>query len=575
MAVPSKLVVGFALLCGLAGGSTTPFPTTYAAYAPPSPQAVAPQQGIDSTANLIAMSQRTASIVGGLTESFLGGSQAALTPKELQCLSDGASKLAGGMLDTAGRTAQTFKAFSAQAKAAKALQQAQMTPQMAQAYPGMVQSPAMAAPMAPMGAPMGTPMGQTPNPVDPLVAGLEISMRISRMMELENKVAEKCLHHDVKKAMKHASENLRNMSYVGGHLIANGVDIVTELTQAVEAYEKGDYRAFGDNFGMAARKTLLSKESDHLNKLMRIPTEADIEDVTKGLVSSMFGQGMTMEVWTDPVTTMAPPPPMYFMQPTAAPGPNGQVQYLPTQAPPAVVPWVLLPASDVKVDLHTCLEGNKELFKTAWDPVFKVMSQMASAGTADGASILETSAATGSKGMGALAMSMLDMQIALRRCGFTAEQEAILWDAMEAGKGWHMKIHTPDKDATGKDIKKNMELAVSEWEDQDYSGFGQRLGVALREMAMKAFPEKYYVDSTGKLRRQLGDLADAAQADGIRVLSMGALGGCLLAFSALLALRGRRLAATFFASPRGEGDVEAESFLRDPDVAAEAGTVFE
>eukprot|EP00928_Gymnodinium_smaydae_P079096 TRINITY_DN63110_c0_g1_i1.p1 TRINITY_DN63110_c0_g1~~TRINITY_DN63110_c0_g1_i1.p1 ORF type:complete len:614 (-),score=163.07 TRINITY_DN63110_c0_g1_i1:91-1932(-) len=582
---------------------TTPAPVSYTPYAasapvaPPTPSQMmgvpgaavgAPPPGVDSTANLVAMSQKTANIIGGLTESFLGGSQAQLTPHELECLSSGASSLAGGMLDTAGRTAQSMKAFAAQAQAAKSLQQAQMSPrmamrasqmqpqmspQMAQAYPGMAQAPP--GTYGATGAYGPTPPGAVPyggsglNPVDPLIAGLEITTRISRMMELENKVADKCLHQDAKDALKAAARHMHNMSYVGGHLISNGVDIMTELTKAVSAYEEGDYRAFGDNFGMAARKTLLSKEGEGLHGLLHAPTRAEIEEVTSSLVGSMFGHDMTLEVWTDPITTMAPPPAMYYMPPTAMPPlPNGTIVYANTQPPPAEVPWVLLPAADVKVDLHSCVQGNQKLFKTAWSPVFKVMSKMAQTSTADGMTMLEKGTATGAEGMGALAMSMLDMQIALRRCGFTAEQEAILWDAMEAGKGWHTKFHVPDDETEheNEQISKNMAHAVTEWKDRDYDQFGKRLGVALREMAITAFPEKYFVDSNGRLRRHLEE-----ERLGSHGLTFGILGGCMLGLAALLAARGRRLALSLTGSRDDAALVrETECFVRAE--AAEEGS---
>merc|ERR1712151_475555 len=71
--------------------------------------------------------------------------------------------------------------------------------------------------------------------------------------------------------------------------------------------------------------------------------------------------------------TLAPPPPQYAQQMQAEPGMNASVQ-----APvPTLVPWLLLPATEVNVDLHQCVAGNKDLFKSAWKPVWNMCSKMA------------------------------------------------------------------------------------------------------------------------------------------------------------------------------------------------------
>lgn len=171
-------------------------------------------------------------------------------------------------------------------------------------------------------------------------------------------------------------------------------------------------------------------------------------------------------------------------------------------------------------------------------------------------------------------MSFLDLQIALRRCGFTTEQEAILWDAMVVGKGVHMKLEIPEGEAMDMpDASGNTARAVRDWRARRYDKFGERLGVALREVVLEAFPEKYWVDDTGALRTQLISLADAG--DGAPLPTFAARGGAvallsaaLVSAAALLAVRAWRTSAALRGDARyrvlrmGSGNDAPEFFDR-------------
>jgi hypothetical protein len=207
----------------------------------------------------------------------------------------------------------------------------------------------------------------------------------------------------------------------------------------------------------------------------------------------------------------------------------------------------MLPATEVNVDLHQCVAGNKELFKNAWTPVWNICSKMAkgqaiSMGDAD-MSTVEKATGEGAEGFGALAMSMLDAQIALRRCGFTAEQEAILYDAVQAGKGFHTKFESGDhQEFTKGDMSETTADAVNAWKDKNFQKFGQLLGQALRDITIEAFPEKYYVDSDGRLRQRLIQLSKASS--GSAAMASGSMGLVVLTFISFilaigLVIRGR------------------------------------
>jgi hypothetical protein len=366
-------------------------------------------------------------------------------------------------MDTAGRTAQTFKRL-----------QQQMQVSAMDARSGVAQT--------------GVPMGSVANPIDPLIVALELSQRLASMMEYEEKITDKCLKLDARSELRAAIHHLTNVSFAGGRLVANGVDIVTELGQAIGAYDDKQYRMFGDNVGLAARKVLISQKSDSLEKLFHEPSPRDIEETTSNLVRSLFGGDMQVQISTDGVTTLAPPPPGYFV----TPGSN---------VTPPLVPWTLLPASEVNVDLHKCIVGNQLLFTDAWKPMWSIMNKLTATSSSNlDMPMIEKATGEGAEGFGAFAMSLLDVQIALRRCGFNSEQEAILLDSIAAGKGFHSKVDMPKEKLSKTYATKNVAKAVDAWEDERYDEFGKRMGTTLRELLLETFPGKYKVDHVGTLR---------------------------------------------------------------------------
>merc|ERR1712167_123436 len=127
---------------------------------------------------------------------------------------------------------------------------------------------------------------------------------------------------------------------------------------------------------------------------------------------------------------------------------------------------------------------------------------------------IEKATGEGAEGFGALAMSMLDVQIALRRCGFNTEQEAILLDSIAAGKGFHSKMNMPEEKLSKAYATRNVAKAVDAWEDQRYDEFGKRMGTTLRELLLETFPDKYVVDNQGALRTHVKQVVGLAELGG-------------------------------------------------------------
>merc|ERR1739845_279100 len=90
----------------------------------------------------------------------------------------------------------------------------------------------------------------------------------------------------------------------------------------------------------------------------------------------------------------------------------------------------------------------------------------------EGKSFVERTTEGSAQGFGALAVSLLDLQIALRRCGLTTEQEAILWDAVEAGSNIYSNVSMDDKPYSAADSTDNAARAVEAWEDRRFDKFG-------------------------------------------------------------------------------------------------------
>merc|ERR1712146_767132 len=88
--------------------------------------------------------------------------------------------------------------------------------------------------------------------------------------------------------------------------------------------------------------------------------------------------------------------------------------------------------TEVDVDLHDCLVGNMPLWKSAWTPVFELMSTATASADAE----MPTSSD--------MMSSFMDVQLALQRCDINPAQEAMLIDTFESGGKFKAKLDVPD-----------------------------------------------------------------------------------------------------------------------------------
>eukprot|EP00929_Paragymnodinium_shiwhaense_P116168 TRINITY_DN8547_c0_g2_i1.p1 TRINITY_DN8547_c0_g2~~TRINITY_DN8547_c0_g2_i1.p1 ORF type:complete len:549 (+),score=135.85 TRINITY_DN8547_c0_g2_i1:116-1762(+) len=456
-----------------------PVPTTYSNHA----------------ATTAHVSNDAAGVVGGMTEAFLGTRK--ISAEESHCLANGASTLAAAITQSCGDAVDSFRSATA------ALQTTTLEPVMI--ANGTLQNSGSAFPWLP-----------TSSTVAPLTGGeetvitLEFAARFAGILDLERQLAKQCLHDDAVKTLETAADHMGNLTYVGGHVIANGVDILTELTDAAAAFDAGNFRRFGQDLGGAWRKVVLSKKSD---MGLEMPSEAGIEEMTQSLMASLFGNGLSLQIETDGGMSMTTPMlrgSMYGS--TMSAGQPGQAPANPVQPALPVQPAMTAPATvqqpgypypsgpqTINIDLRNCLVVNMPLFESAWAPVLKLFQDAASKEAAEAAL----------SDMSALVMSMFDLQLALRMCGLGPYQEAALLDGMKAGTV-HTKLDLPEVHSMSPQqerdsMSKAFAEALQDWKLHSWAAFGGQLGSILRDMMVVMFPAKYSVDDLGRLRTLLAD----------------------------------------------------------------------
>jgi len=434
--------------------------------------AAAPTTPPLSSASLTDVSQSASDFLGGSIDAFLGSARISAT--ERACLSDGAQSLTSDLAVAWDTAMQTYTAFKSQTASAAAQQ---------------------------MGASSAAALPASVTPGESAVIAMEMSASLSNIFQVESDLAKKCLRGDVEDELVQAVENLGNMTFVGGRLLSNGVDIVEEISSAFTAYEHQNFRAFGKDLGTAGRKVLLAKRSTSSG--FSEPSSKDITDLTQGLFASFFGSGMHLQLATDAVPASAVEQPALATKGlsasttplvdwglaavmTAAPG-SGIILTSTTAMPPT-----LYPATTLDVNLRTCIKGNMPLLKSAWKPVFQLLSKATGS----------TSAAE-SPDMSELMLSMMDLQVALTRCNVGPAQEAMLIDAIESGTKIHSKLQLANSHTTGSGVASLLTSALEDFRDKHWYEFGDQLGKAMQDMVVVTFAQKYEVDDVGRLRSKL------------------------------------------------------------------------
>eukprot|EP00929_Paragymnodinium_shiwhaense_P072393 TRINITY_DN36748_c0_g1_i1.p1 TRINITY_DN36748_c0_g1~~TRINITY_DN36748_c0_g1_i1.p1 ORF type:complete len:540 (-),score=129.87 TRINITY_DN36748_c0_g1_i1:341-1960(-) len=448
-----------------------------------------------------------ANIVGGLTEAFLGTHS--VSAKESQCLADGASTLAAGIVQSCHDAVGSYRAATISLRTT--------TAEPVVLANGTLDGGAAAFPWLPVSSTMPPLTGG-----EDAVITMEFAARFAGVLDLERQLAKRCLHDDAVHTLEMAAKHMSNLTYVGGCFVANGVDVLTELTDATAAFEGEHFSDFGKHLGGAWRKVLLSRKSE---RKLDMPSKAGIEEMTQALMANLFGDGLRLQIQTDSGDSQFAPMLRggVYATPAVATAASGQ----PSRPFP-------VGAQTINIDLRNCLVMNMPLFQSAWTPVWKVFEDAASKDAKDAL-----------PDMSSLVVSMFDLQLALRMCGLGPQQEAALLDAMKSGEV-HAKLGLPDSKAwTGPQEREHLSKAFAEalqdWKLHSWSLFGGRLGDILRDMIVITCPQKYSVDDLGQLRALLVDDSDStAGRFAQQGLSSGLIAACAMLLVTAVVLTRRR-----------------------------------
>merc|ERR1712151_255785 len=209
--------------------------------------------------------------------------------------------------------------------------------------------------------------------------------------------------------------------------------------------------------------------------------------------------------------------------------------------------------SEVDVDLHACLVGNMPLWKSAWTPVFELVS------TAASISDVEKEPVTTSD----LMSPFMDVQLALQRCDISPTTEAMLIDTFESGGKFKAKLDVPDSQAHADAVPSLLSSALEDFKERNWHAFGSQLGKAVQQAVVVSFPEEYEVDDTGKLRKivleatELGQTSTAWKGGSAVAALFGLVSVLFSALVFLVAIRSRMSVLRMTRTSTQDYDLEA------------------
>jgi len=264
-----------------------------------------------------------------------------------------------------------------------------------------------------------------------------ISDGLVNIIRLQSNIAERCMQGRSLDTFDLAAHHLRNLSYVGGHLVVNGADIIPELKDAVAAFRAGRLHAFGEDLGRAWRKVLLSK----IGRLTKHRDQEAVRKTSLGLVTGFFSNNIRLE-------------------------------------------WISNKGSphEFEIDLDRCTNGqNERFFQEVWDATWLFFEKVAA-----------------SKGIAShhewqplLMVVLADLPTAMRYCGITKEQEAFLIKSLKALEKLQFNVDLAHRKVHTNEISVDLAQAVEHWTAQRWPEFGNDLGKMLQELVLLEMPRAY------------------------------------------------------------------------------------
>jgi len=318
---------------------------------------------------------------------------------------------------------------------------------------------------------------------------IKLKTEVVQLIELQSTLIEKCTKDHTLDALHKAREHFRDVKFVGGRLVANGADIVSELSDGIISFREKKFLQFGKDIGLMWRKVLLSKAKPHDLE----PTPEMLEDMSIGLVKGFFGPSTVLTISSDTPNypnTQATLPAAQAQQGIS--GGLGAPPSLPITGPtPAATvavgmqgPPVFL---DLKINLHQCVSENMNFFQSVWTTAYLFFAQ---------ASEENPSKDEVNQMQGSLGVMLMGLPGALQRCKITSQQSEMLVNSVKA-----LKFNVAMPHSAGADVSMDLEKAVRDWTAQHWKLFGEDIGRLIQQMVLEIFPQEYSIDSARNLRK--------------------------------------------------------------------------
>lgn len=295
---------------------------------------------------------------------------------------------------------------------------------------------------------------------------IDIGVTLQQVVMLAHHIGENCLEGDTLRALKTAAKHMRDVKYIAGHFLANGADVVEELTDCVEAYHSHNFTRFGSDIGVALRKVLLSHDSNAMPEA--IMTKEVMADIAQGLVKGFFGKGFVLNVQLEK---------------------------------DALDP--------LHIDIEACIANNMLFFKEVFSSVMYLYSQKVEE-EAKSQGLVRQGAQEKREQKGrfgtAVALAMMQLPDALQKCGLHKGQSDMLVDSIKNfGEGMQITVQTPNVAPDHAALKANLHQTLKDWSELHWYQFGFDVGLLLQEMLLTLFPTEYSFDTNGVLQKVLSE----------------------------------------------------------------------
>jgi len=292
--------------------------------------------------------------------------------------------------------------------------------------------------------------------------GMDAVVKVGALVTSATSLVNGCVKGDALRMLNRTGQHLINMQFLGQRFMASAVDLPHFLADAIVTFERKQYKAFGEDIGRTLRKVLLSNSTLHSSLPEGVPEEKVIRQTAEGLLSGFFGPGSWLEL-TDAAR----------------------------------------PDVDVRLDLHSCIAYNRPFFKEIWLALWNVFSQLSLNLKHHEFSIAPTRGGSSQRWTGDLMIALMQLPSVLARCNINKDTEVMLGEAVQTLGQLQVHLGLPLDRTRKTDLAATIAHSVAAWTNWDFRTFGKSLGKLLREFLMMLYPQKYAVDTSGRLRRQL------------------------------------------------------------------------